>query len=260
MKFHRIYAIILRHVLPTFRSFDRILNIFYWPVLNIVIWGLTSGWLQQQAKQSHILAMILIGQILWQIVFRVNIELAKNLLEELTSHNLVNLFSTPLTVSEWMVASMLLGIINMILVVICSVIAALLLYALNIFTLGFMLIPCMISLLISGWFIGFFICSLLIYWGLKAQDFVYSVGWIFAPFSAVYYPLTALSPHVQTIARALPTTYVFESMRQVVQTGSLDTDLLVKSFALNFAYLGVSLILFKYMFEKSRQKGLARLN
>jgi ABC-2 type transport system permease protein len=259
MHAHRVYAIVMRHLFLTFRNFDRILNIFYWPLLNIVLWGITSIWLQQQSNNPHIVAMVLTGLIFWQIVFRVNLETAKSLFEEILNHNLVNLFSTPLTLSEWIGAIMILGIINMVLIMVCCMVIVWLFYNLNLLVLGWVIMPFMVLLLLSGWAIGFFICSLLIYWGIKAQDFIYSIGWIFAPFSAIYYPLEVLPTGVQSIARLLPTTYVFESIRQVLLTHTINYKFLLISLSLNVVYLIASLLFFRHTFEKSRQLGLERL-
>lgn len=259
MNISRINAVVLRHSLITFRSFDRILNIFYWPALNIIIWGITSVWLQRQVDKQHLVALILTGLVFWQIVFRVNLETAKGLFEELINHNLVNLFSTPLKFNEWVVALMFLGIPNMILVFACSAFCAWLLYGLNILAVGWLMLPCMISLLISGWWIGFLICSLLINYGLKAQDFIYIIGWVFAPFSSIYYPVDILPLWVQNVAWKLPMTYIFEVMREALNTGIINYSYLSISFILNFIYLIFSILLFKFAFVCSQNKGLARL-
>lgn len=260
MKLHRIMAIVKRHFLLTFKRPDRIINVLYWPFLNIVLWGVTSVWMQQQSHNHNIVIMVLTGLVLWQIVFRVNLETAKGLFEELLSHNVVNLFSSPLTLGEWTVGMMALGVINMFLVMFCCSIAVWLLYGINILVLGWSLIPFMASLLLAGWFIGFFICGLLINWGLKAQDFVFTVGWVFAPFSAIYYPLEVLPQWLQTIGKCLPMTYVFEAMREVLTTGQFSGHYLAKSFALDCMYLSLSLFFFWYMFTLSKEKGLARLD
>lgn len=259
MKLFRINAIVLRHLLLTFRSFDRILNIIYWPFINIVLWGVTSTWLQELANKPNIIFKILTGLVLWQIVFRVNLETAKSLFEEILNKNLINLFASPLELSEWIIAIMILGVINMVLVMFFGITATIFLYNINITSLGPAIILLMISLLLSGWFIGFFICGLLIYWGGKAQDFIYTIGWLFAPFSAIYYPLQMLPNWVQFIAKLLPTTYIFEAMRQLISTNTLDLFFIVKSFILNLVYLGFSLIFFKYMFEKSRVNGFKNI-
>jgi len=259
MKMHRIMAIVRRHFLLSFRRFNRLFNVVYWPFINIVIWGITSVWIQKLSKEPQITTMILTGLVLWQIVFRVNLETAKGLYEELLNHNVVNLFSSPLTWLEWVIAMMIMGIINMTLVLICSGTAVWYLYNISILDLGWSLIPFMLSLLLSGWFIGFLICGLLIYWGLKATDFLYTIGYLFTPFSAVFYPLAALPPSVQAISKWLPMTSIFEAMRQLLKTGSYSSQYLITSFTLNILYLGLSLAFFRYMFERSRVKGLGRL-
>jgi len=106
---------------------------------------------------------------------------------------------------------------------------------------------------------GFLGSSVIVYWGQKVQTIAWTMGFLFAPFSAVYYPLSQLPGWVQKIALWLPTTYVFEGMRTVIFTGKLDIVILAKSLGLNVIYLIGSLILFRFMFEKSRAKGLARL-
>lgn len=259
MKWYRILALVRRHFLLSFRRFNRLFSVVYWPFINIVIWGITSVWIQTISDDPHIAASILTGLVLWQIVFRVNLETAKGLYEELLHHNLVNLFSTPLTWLEWVGAIMIMGIINMVLVTICSGTAVYFLYSINMFNLGKSLWLFMGLLLLSGWFIGFLICGLLIYWGLKAQDFIYSIGYVFAPFSAIFYPLAALPPVAQTIGKWLPTSYVFEAMRQLLKTGSYDQHLITTSIVLNSLYLIGTLFFFKWQFERSRVQGLGRL-
>ncbi len=259
MKWYRVMAMVRRHFLLSFRRVNRLLNVVYWPFINIVIWGITSVWIQTLSDDPHLAATILTGLVLWQIVFRVNLETAKSLYEELQHHNLINLFATPLTWLEWVLAIMIMGIINMVLVTICSASAVYLLYGISIFDLGNHLWLFMVLLLMSGWFIGFLICGLLINWGLKAQDLLYSIGYLFAPFSAIFYPLAALPSIAQTIGRCLPTTYVFEAMRELLKTGSYTQGLITTSIALNIIYLAAALLFFKIQFERSRAQGFGRL-
>ncbi len=260
MKLHRIMAIVRRHILASYSRFDRLFNILYWPFINIVIWGITSLWIQNLAQELHLAAMMLTGLVLWQIVFRVNIETAKGLYEEVLDQNILNLFSTPLTWLEWVCAMMILGVFNLFLVLITSGSTVWLLYDISILDLGWSIIPFMLCLLLSAWFIGFFICGLLIYWGSKATDYLYTIGYVFSPFSAIYYPVSALPRPVQVVSNLLPTTPIFEAMRELLKTGSYSSHFLVKSFGLNILYLICALAFFYYMFEKSKDKGLGRLD
>ncbi|GAG24721.1 unnamed protein product, partial [marine sediment metagenome] len=102
MNFNRVKAIIIRHIYNFKHSLDRLFDSFYWPVMDIILWGLTSQYIQNTGeKVSHIVLIILSGLIFWQVIWRGQYEITTNLLEELWSQNLVNLFSTPLTVTEW---------------------------------------------------------------------------------------------------------------------------------------------------------------
>lgn len=260
MKWHRIQAIILRHVYSYQRNLDRLTDSFYWPLMDVVVWGLTSSWIQKsQTGVPHVVMMLLTALVFWQIVWRGNYEISVNLLDEFWNQNLVNLFSTPLTLGEWIVAALILSIIKMFITITVCVLAVYFFYATNIFTLGWYMIPFVVCLLMSGWIMGFLGSSIIVYWGQKVQTIAWTMGFLFAPFSAVYYPLSQLPSGIQKISLWLPTTYVFEGMRTVVSTGQLDTMMLLKSFTLNVIYLFGAVMLFRYMFEKSRKKGLARL-
>lgn len=255
--FQRVIAIMRRHFLMTFRTFDKFANVVYWPLINIVIWGLTST--SSSDASSLNLAKILIAISLWQIVLRVMIETAKGILEELLSRNFVNLFSTPLTIGEWMVAIMFLGFINMVILFGTCSIFTYLLYGIHITMLGWQTIPLAFSLLLTGWSIGFIMAGMLIRWGMRVNDFLYVIVWGIAPFSAIYGSITLLPVWAQNIARGLPLMYVFEAMREGVTTGRVNSEYLYISFGLNVAYLLLILWLFLYFFKVSKSKGLARL-
>ncbi len=260
MNFNRVTAVIVRHMYAYKRHFDRLTDSFYWPLMDIVIWGLTSAWIaSQQQSVPHIVLMLLTALVFWQVVWRGNYEISVNLLEEFWNQNLVNMFSTPLTLAEWIVSVMILAIIKMLITVSFCMVAVWLLYTTNILSFGWALIPWVISLLMSGWIMGFLGSSVIVYWGQKVQTIAWTMGFLFAPFSAVYYPLEQLPAWVQKVSVWLPTTYVFEGMRATLKTGQLDTSMLIKSFAFNSIYLTGALLLFRFMFEKSRTKGLGRL-
>jgi ABC-2 type transport system permease protein len=180
------------------------------------------------------------------------------LLEEVWSHNLVNLFATPLSVWEWSVSLIALGILKNILILAVAVGAVWLLHQMNLFSVGWMMLPFLFSLLMSGWFIGFTASGVIIRYGQSVQ----SVAWMFgsapAPFSAVFYPVEVLPHWAQAIAAPLPMTYVFEEMRQILRSGRPPVSDLEISFGLNLLYLALSVLFFGRMFEKSRERGLAR--
>ena len=103
MKRHRIEATIMRHTYETRRNLDRILDMVYWPVLDIIVWGFFTIYLGRGAAMKPGMISFMLGAIiLWGLFFAFQRDMAVGFLDELWSRNLVNLFSTPLSVSEYM--------------------------------------------------------------------------------------------------------------------------------------------------------------
>src|SRR6478752_7438699 len=109
VSFESIWAIVMRHIRMWRRDFNYILGGFYWPILDIFIWGFLGSWIQQyHATQFHNYQEVaLLGILLWQIVGRGCNVFLTTLCEELWSNNIVNLFSLPLALSEWIIGSIL---------------------------------------------------------------------------------------------------------------------------------------------------------
>jgi len=259
MNLGRIGAVFLRYFY-FFAKLDHLSDLFFWPLIDIFLWGLTSVWIQNnQTGIPDVAIVILTGLVFWQIIWRANYEVSVNLLQEFWSRNLVNLFSTPLKLPEWICALMLTGLTKVVITLIFGTSFVWLLYSLNVFTIGWAFVPFCAALTLSGWFIGFLSAAIIIYFGQRVQMLAWMTAYIFAPFSAVFYPVSALPDWANIIAHALPMTYIFEGMRLVFDKGVLSTYMLTMSLVLNLVYLALSMVFFHYMFEKSRSKGLSRL-
>ena len=258
--FRRVCAIFLRNMMAERRNFMRLMDAVYWPVIDIILWGMTSRWISE-TKQNlpDFILIIMTGLIFWQVVMRVSYEISVGLLDEVFNKSFVTLFSTPLSLAEWMLGVMLNGIIKTLFVLLFGSTVVWGLYALNIFDFGWMLIPFTMSLIIFGWITGLVGAACIVYWGSKVMSIPWAVAFFFAPLSAVYYPLEALPYWAQAIAVWLPTPYIFEGMRTVITMGIFPTRDFAMSIGLNGLYLAGALLLFKIMFEKSRARGFDRL-
>jgi ABC-2 type transport system permease protein len=258
IQFRRCWGVFLRYFY-LFAKLDQIADLLYWPAVDIVLWGLTTVWMQQhQAEIPNIALIVLTGLIFWQIVWRGNYEISVNLLQEFWNRNLVNLFSTPLKLIEWIFGVLMLCFCKVFIAMGFGVMFVYLLYALNVFTIGWVFLPFMALLMLSGWVIGFLAASVVIYWGQRFQMLAWMSAYMFAPFSAVFYPVSALPAWAQKVAWCLPTTYIFEGMRTILQGGVLPWGNIGISLGLGLLYLCLSILLFYWTFEKSRSKGLAR--
>ena len=260
MNWHRVFAMVLRHFLTLKHNYDRMTDMFFWPAMDLFIWGLTGLYLAQlNPNSSHYLFIVLSGLVFWIVIWRAQYEISTNLLAEFWDRNIVNIFSSPLTIWEWMASFMIFGLFKTIVSVSFSATLAYLFYHFNVLSFGWYLIPIVISLIFTGWAGGFFVGGFLIRFGGKVQTLAWVGVSLLAPFSAVYYPLSVLPLWAQKVGLWIPSTYIFETLRQLIFTHNASWQAIGLSFLLNAIYFPLSLWFFVWMFKKSVKLGLGRL-
>lgn len=267
MSIRRIYGVVLRYVFAFRHNLDRLTDVFYWPTIDMLVWGLTSTYFQSHLAQEKggtpavpIVVFIVSGSVFWFILYRGQTEIALNTLEDFWDKNLINLFVSPLKFWEWVSAFFIIGIIKAGIGLLFMSALALLLYKVRIFAYGLYLVWFGGLLIMSGWAIGSFVTGLILRFGKKIQSLAWTLVMILVPFSAVYYPVSALPVWAKHVALALPTSYIFEGAREVIATGTLDRDKLLWSFGLNALYLTLALVFLRRGFKKALQRGLVKLH
>ena len=108
MNFSRIKGIYFRYMYVLLKGPQQLSDLFYWPLIDILLWGLASVWLSSHSAEPNLPLMLITGLILWQIIWRGSIDVSISLLQEFWHRNLMNLFSTPLKISEWTLGVVLL--------------------------------------------------------------------------------------------------------------------------------------------------------
>ncbi|MFA6915827.1 MAG: ABC transporter permease [Parachlamydiales bacterium] len=259
MNLRRIKGVFLRYYYNAIKGPHQISDMLYWPFVDILLWGLTSLWIQKQNSVPGLPLVLMTGLIFWQIAWRGSIDISFNLLQEFWHRNLVNFFSTPLKISEWICGVLLLSLCKLAITISFGSLIVYILYSLNVFTVGWAFIPFAILLFIFGWSLGFVASGIIIYKGHQVEMFAWMIAFVFAPFSGVFYPVATLPLWAQKISWALPTTYVFEGMREILNNQPFPTYYALTSLALSLLYLALAVYFFYYMFKKSLNKGLARL-
>lgn len=260
MNYHRIWAVVIRHIYNLYNSLGQLFEVFYWPAMDIFVWGLTFSYVSStNDKIPQVITVILSALIFWQIIWQGSHGITVSYLEELWNRNLINFFCSPLTSGEWLTGVIILGIIKMLFAFTFASLLAWLLYAVNLFSFGFLLIPFMISLLMMGWWMGILISAFFVYVGQRIDVIAWAGVQALFPFSAVFYPVSSLPQWAQMVSKIVPASYIFEGMRGVILNGSFDSGYLMMSLLLNFIYLILAVMFFKTMFRKTKEKGLARL-
>lgn len=257
MKYHRIFALFTRNLYLYKRSFPRMLEIFYWPLLDLLVWGFLTVYLTRgQENFPGFVAFFIGALILWDILWRAQTGISVSFLEDIWSKNLLNLFTSPLKPEEYIVALMLVGTVKLVVIAAIMAFLAWLVYSFNIFVIGISLVPFVLNLLVLGWAIGVITIALILRFGQEAEVLAWALGFLFLPISAVFYPVSVLPPFVQAIARCVPSSYVFEGMRAVIASGKFPLHDLMWAVGLNVLYILFAFIFFRRIFNQIKRKGL----
>lgn len=261
MNTRRIYGMLLRHIFQFRRSYDRIFDSFYWIALDLMIWGITGLFLAKiSPNNTQFVYMIISGVILWNVTYRTQIDINVSLLEELWNKNLINLFVSPLLFREWITSLVILGVTKAIATLLFGSLVAYLVYGVNIYSLySYHLIVYVVLLMMSGWWIGFFISGLLLQYGTRIQTLGWSFVWLLGPFAAIYYPLDTLPSWAQYISRVVPMSYVFEETRNELFHGKINYQNLAIAFGLNVLYILIAAYFIRRNFSKVLEKGLVKV-
>jgi len=209
----------------------------------------------------HIVTFFLGGIIFWYLIIQSQRDINTPLLDEAWNRNLINIFTTPLRLRDFLAATILLGFIKMACTITTLTVVAYLFYQFNIFHFGWYLIPAVINLILTGWSLGFLINGLILRFGYRVQAFAWALTYLIYPFSGVLYPVSILPQWAQYISRGIPTSYVFENMRKVIAEGTYDGNTILLAFILNIIYLSLSLWFLTSMYYDALKNGrLVKLN
>ena len=256
MKFHRIYGILVRHMYLYRRSIPRLMDIFFWPVIDLLVWGFLSRYLEGSGLGGLNVVSVLLGALIfWNLLSQSQRAVSIVFLEDVWERNLLNIFVSPLRVSEFLVSTVLIGLVRLFLVGVVVVLMALTLYSVNLFDLGLSLVPFVINLLFFGWAIGLFATAIILRFGTSAQVLAFGLTFLIQPFSAVFYPVSALPEWARAVSNIFPSTHVFEGMRQVINTGVFPWQHLTLAVATNGVFIVAILWFFYTMFENVKEQG-----
>jgi ABC-2 type transport system permease protein len=253
----RVNAIILRHLYVLRRSWPRILELAYWPTVQMILWGfVTLFFLQHSSWVAQAAGVLVSAVLLWDVLFRANLGVAVSFLEEMWARNLGQIFVSPLRPIELVAALALMSLIRTFISVLPAALLAPYLFGVSVFDLGPALAALFANLMVFGWCIGLFISALVLRFGLGAESLAWVAVFAVAPLSGVYYPIEVLPDWLQPVALALPSSHVFEAMRAVLFEQTVRLDLLANAVALNGLYALLSTGFFLAMVRVARDRGL----
>ena len=252
----RVGAMVLRYWYLLRSSWARLIELVYWPAVQMLMWGFLQLYIDQHASFFARAGGAFIGAVLlWDILFRGQLGFSISFLEEMWSRNLANLMMSPLRPVEFVAALMIMSIVRLAIGVIPVSLLAIAFFNFNIYSLGFALAAFFALLMMTSWSVGIFVSGLVLRNGLGAETFAWSIMFLFLPLTCVYYPVSVLPAWLQTIAWMLPPTYVFEGMRAALIEQTFRADLMLQAFALNIVYLAAASVAFIMLLNSARRQG-----
>lgn len=254
--FARVGAMCLRYLYLLQSSWPRLLELVYWPVLNLLTWGFLQTYAMKTTSGTLFAAGALVsGLLLWEVLFRGQLGFSISFLEEIWSRNLGNLLMSPLRPIEFVVALMAMSLVRLMVGLLPTVILAVAFFGFDMARLGIGLVAFFALLIITGWAVALLVAGLILRHGLGAESLAWTILFVFWPLCCVYYPLSVLPWWLKPVALALPPTYVFEGMRGVLADGILRLDYLAAAALLNVLWAAAAAWAFVFLLNQARAAG-----
>ncbi|HYM17531.1 MAG TPA: ABC transporter permease [Micropepsaceae bacterium] len=253
----RIGAVILRHWYLIAGSWPRFLDLTYWPMVQMILWGFIQTFLSRQSSYFAQAGGILLGGVmLWDVLFRGQIGLAISFFEEVYSRNLGHLLATPLRIGEYITALTIVSAIRTFVGLFPATLAAIWFFGFSLYSLGLSLGVFFFSLIAFGWSIGLFVAGLVLRYGLGAESFAWAVIFALAPLCGVYYPTTILPNWVQVVSAIVPASYIFNGMRAILIDHVVRLDFMLTAAALNVVWFALGIASFLIFHNQARDRGM----
>ena len=256
MSINRIYGLFLRHFFLIKSSLPRVLDLIYWPTIQIILWGFISKFFTTYSDYyNNTVGVILTCAILYDFLFRSSISFNMLFLEEIWSRNFTNLFIAPLRISEIIISLVFTALIRTLIGLVPAILLTSPLFGISILNLGAPLFLLFLSLYIFGITLGLFVSSGLLRYGPAFENIAWSSLFLLAPLGCIYYPIEILPEFFQNVARALPLVHIFEEARHILVDNVVNYESIFTAFKLNLIYLLFGILLFYYSFSQARKKG-----
>ena len=256
MNFNKVYALGLRHMYLISNSLPRIIDLIYWPTVQIFLWGFISKFFTLNSEYySNTVGIILTAAILYDFLFRISISFNMMFLEEIWSRNFTNLFIAPIKISEIVASLTFTAILRALIGMVPAAIIAIPLFGVSVFKLGIPLLFLLFALYFFGITLGLLVTSGLLRFGPSFENIAWASLFFLAPLGCIYYPIEILPNSLQIIAKGLPLVHIFEEMRSILISGNVNYFDIIKSISISIVYFILGVIIFYVSFLGAKVRG-----
>lgn len=252
----RVAAVVRRHSYGMLNAPARLVVFAFWPLLDLLLWGLITTFLQQAGGELPIVVSFFLGAILlWDLVYRTKNSVAWCLLEENYSRNVISIMASPLTPGEYLGGAVLFGLGKAVLTFVVMSVLAWILFAFGVLTLGPIVAVYAVMLMVFGIALALVVIGCVLRFGYAADELTWVLAALLMPFAAVFYPVAALPGWAQTIAVVVPPAHVFELMRASLAGEGPAWGSLWAAIALDLLYLAAAFAFARSMLTSFLRRG-----
>lgn len=257
MSSRRVFALLLRQFYLLRGSVARLLPLFGWVFIDMLLWGFMSRFLNRVASPGYNFVPALLGAVLlWDFFTRVMQGVTMAFFEDVWSRNFLNIFASPLSVSEYLTALVVSSIVTSAVGLAVMLAVATTVFGLSFLAYGVALFPFLLVLFLFGIAMGVVGSSVVMRVGPAGEWFVWPIPALVSPFAAVFYPVSVLPHWMQGISRVLPPSYVFENIRAIASGRTADLTALAMACALAAVYMLGACWLFTRVYRRAVRTGL----
>jgi ABC-2 type transport system permease protein len=260
MNLRIISALVLRYIFLYTRTPMRLVELVFWPVVDLMVWGNLTMFLQKNtsAEFGQFITFLIGGMILWDVLFRAQQGVAISFLEDVWTRNLLNIFVAPVRTAEYVAATFAVGFLRICVTVLVLCVLAAVSYQFNIFTLQWHLIPFFVNLLVFGWSLGMISTALILRWGQAVESLAWAIPFFIQPIVCVFYSVADLPTWLRPLAWSLPATHVFEGMRGLLnpKLQQMNLSSMLWAVGLNVLFMALAAAIFGSMLRLTKKRGL----
>ena len=230
---HPTLALLLRQYYLTRTSAPRLIPLFVWVVIDMVLWGYITRYLNSVSTAGLDFVPRLLGAVLlWDFFARVMQGVTMGFFEDVWSRNFLNLFASPMSIRDYITGIVVWSVLTSAIGLVVMLLLSTLVFGLSFVSYGAAVIPFLLILFVFGVSLGIVACGLVLRFGPAAEWFIWPIPALISPFAGVFYPISTLPVWMQAISRVLPPAYVFESLRAILAHRAVPQTALAASIGL----------------------------
>ena len=257
MRLPAVAGIVLRQAYLIRGSPVRVMPMFAWVAIDIVLWGFITRYLNSVSGSGIDFVSTILGAVLlWDLFTRIMQGITTAFLEDVWSRNFLNLFATPLSIAEYVSGLVVTSLATSVVGLVAMLVLAVPVFGLSFFAIGAPLIPFLLVLFCFGLALGIFASAMVLRLGPASEWLVWPLPALLSPFACVFYPLAVLPPAMRAVALVFPPSYVFEGMRAVVAGRPFSAGSLGVGALLSVAYVMLAAYCFGRVHRYAVRTGL----